>query len=141
MDEIYQVVSVDRPQESAWGIIGQAISEYNAQQAGDDNAQVLCFVLHSQDEEIVGGVIGAIYWDWFSLDLMWVRDDLRGRGYGGQLLARAEEEARRRGANQAFLDTFSFQAPSFYEQHGYQVFGELDEFPPGHKRTYMTKQL
>jgi hypothetical protein len=39
------------------------------------------------------------------------------------------------------LDTFSFQAPDFYKQHGYQVFGELQDFPSGHQRYYLKKQL
>jgi len=30
---------------------------------------------------------------------------------------------------------------SFYKQHGYQVFGELQDFPPGHQRYFLTKQL
>jgi hypothetical protein len=56
-------------------------------------------------------------------------------------LSAAEDEARRRGAKHAYLDTFSFQAPDFYEQHGYQVFGTLDDFPAGHQRYFMTKEL
>jgi N-acetylglutamate synthase-like GNAT family acetyltransferase len=53
----------------------------------------------------------------------------------------AENEARKRGAKHVFLDTFSFQAPGFYTQHGYQVFGELKDFPPRHQRYFLTKQL
>jgi hypothetical protein len=53
----------------------------------------------------------------------------------------AEAEARQRGAQHAYLDTFSFQAPGFYKKHGYQVFGELQDFPPGHQRYFLTKQL
>ena len=141
MDEEYNIVYVDKPEESAWGIIGRGISNYNEQQTGDQNFQRLCFVLHAPDQEIVGGVIGATYWDWFYLDLMWIKDELRGRGYGHRLLTRAEEEARQRGAKNVYLDTFSFQAPEFYRQHGYQIFGELDDFPPGHQRYFLTKQL
>ncbi|MCJ7537845.1 MAG: GNAT family N-acetyltransferase [Anaerolineales bacterium] len=138
MDEEYKIVSVEQPE---WGIIGGGISHYNTQQAGDDNGQNLCFVLQAPDQEIVGGVIGATYWDWFYLDLMWIKDDLRGRGYGQRLLTLAEDEARQRGAKNAHLDTFSFQAPDFYKKYGYKVFGELQDFPPGHHRYFMTKQL
>ena len=53
----------------------------------------------------------------------------------------AEEEARRRTARNAYPDTFSFQAPDFYEQHGYQVFGGLQEFPLGHRRRFLAKRL
>ena len=141
MDEEYQIVYVDKPEQSAWGIIGRGISSYNEQQAGDDKAQRLCFVLQAPDQTIVGGVIGAVFWDWFYVDLMWIKDELRGRGYGHRLLTLAEDEARQRGAKNAYLDTFSFQAPDFYKQHGYQVFGELADFPPGHQRYFLTKQL
>jgi GNAT superfamily N-acetyltransferase len=72
---------------------------------------------------------------------MWIREELRGRGYGHRLLASAEDEARRRGAKNAYLDTFSFQAPGFYKKHGYRVFGELHDFPTGHQRYFLTKEL
>lgn len=138
MEEEVTIVSVDKP---AWEVIGPAISAYNEQKAGEDHAQSLCFVLRAPDQEIVGGVIGATYWDWLHIDLMWVKEEFRGRGYGHRLLTLAEEEARRRGARNAYLDTFSFQAPDFYKRHGYQVFGELQEFPPGHQRYFLKKQL
>ena len=96
MDGEYHIVYVDKPEQSALGIIGQGISNYNEQQAGDNKFQRLCFVLHAPDQEIVGGVIGATYWDWFYLDLLWVKDELRGRGYGHRLLTRAEHEAQQR---------------------------------------------
>jgi GNAT superfamily N-acetyltransferase len=138
MEEEYQVVYAEKPE---WGIIGPAISRYNKEQAGDDKGQNLCFVLLAPDGAVVGGVIGATYWDWLHIDLMWVRDDLRGHGYGHRLLTLAEDEARRRGAKKAHLDTFSFQAPGFYKQHGYEVFGELQDFPAGHRRYFLTKRL
>jgi len=141
MDKEYCIVYVDKPEESAWGIIGRGVGNYNEQQAGDNKFQRLCFVLHAPDQVIVGGVIGEIYWGWFYLDLLWVKDELRGRGYGHRLLTQAEDEARHRGAKNVYLDTFSFQAPDFYKQHGYQVFGELEDFPPGHQRYFLAKQL
>ena len=138
MSEELEIVNLEDP---AWRIIGGNINEYNRQQAGDDNSQQVCFVLQSPDQEIVGGVIGVVYWDWFSLDLMWLQEEYRGRGYGRRLLILAEEEAQKRGAKHVHLDTFSFQAPEFYRKHGYEVFGELKDFPAGHQRVYMKKEL
>lgn len=138
MSEELQIVYQEEP---PWAIIGGGINSYNQEQAGDDNAERVCFVLQPPGGEIVGGVIGVVYWDWFSLDLMWMEEAYRGRGYGSRLLALAEEEARKRGARHAHLDTFSFQAPGFYEKHGYEVFGELPDFPAGHQRYYMRKEL
>ncbi len=139
MDEEYHIAYVEKPEESAWGIIGRGVGNYNEKQAGDNRFQRLCFVLHAPDEAIVGGVLGETYWDWFHLDLLWVKDELRGRGFGHRLLTLAEDEARQRGAKNAYIDKFSFQAPDFYEQNGYQVFGELQNFPPGHQRYFLKK--
>ena len=141
MTEEYLIIPIDNPEQSAWGIIGRGLDEYGRQQASDYNSQRICYVVQTPDGEIAGGVIAVTYWDWLSIDLMWLREDLRGRGYGSRLLALAEEAGRRYGAKHAYLDTFSFQAPDFYAKHGYRVFGELPDFPPGHRRTYLTKEL
>jgi GNAT superfamily N-acetyltransferase len=141
MDEAVQIVYVENPEQSAWGIIGHGIHNYNEELAGDNHFQRLCFVLQTPDQEILGGVFAATYWGWLYVELLWIQAELRGQGYGHRLLTMAEQEARRRGAQHAYLDTFSFQAPDFYKQHGYQVFGELEDFPPGHRRYFLTKNL
>ena len=141
MDQEYHMVNVGRPGDAEWSAVGGGISQFNKQQAGDTNHQSLCFMLHNADDEIVGGIIGSTYWDWLYVDLLWLKEELRGRGYGHQLLTAAEKEARQRGAKNAYLDTFDFQAPDFYEQHGYRVFGTLEDFPTGHRRYFMTKEL
>ena len=134
----YRITAEEQPE---WSVIGGGISEFNTQQAGEDNGKNLCFVLRDSDDEVVGGVIGSTFWNWFHVNLMWIREDLRGQSYGEQLLALAEDEARKRGAEHAYLDTFSFQAPEFYKKFGYQVYGELDDFPTGHRLYFMTKDL
>lgn len=141
MENKYQVVYVEKPEDAAWGVIGQGLDAFNIQIAGDYNFQRVCFALQTSDNTIVGGVLGELFWDWFHIDLLWIPEELRGHGYGHQLLLKIEEEAQERGAKNIFLDTFSFQAPEFYKKHGYQIFGELKDFPPGHQRYFFTKQL
>ena len=138
MDEDYQIVYTETPE---WDVIGGGINEYNQQQAGEEHGKRLCFVLKGPDQAILGGVIGITYWDWLYIDLMWLQEGLRQRGFGRRLLALAEEEARQRGAKHVYLDTFSFQAPDFYKKQGYRIFGELQDFPAGHTRYFLTKAL
>lgn len=138
MVDSYSFEALDQP---AWDVIGGGISAFNAQQAGDDDGRNLCFVIRSAQGEICGGVIAATYWDWLYINLMWIREDLRGHGYGSRLLALAEEEGVKRGARHSHLDTFSFQALDFYRKYGYQVFGQLDNFPAGHTRYFLSKDL
>ena len=141
MSEEYKIVQVARPEDAMWGVIGGGIHDFNEQQAGDSQGKQLCFILYSPEQEIAGGLIGETHWGWFYINLMFIKEELRGRGYGHRILTLAEEEARKSGATQAYLDTFSFQAPGFYKKQGYQVFGELKDFPPGHRRYYLTKEL
>jgi len=138
MTEDLQIVKLDNP---AWEVIGQGITAYNTKQAGEDDGQNMCFVVQTFEGEIAGGIIGATYWEWLYVNLMWLREDLRHQGYGKELLSLAEDEARQRGAKQSYLDTFSFQAPGFYQKQGYEVFGQLDDFPPGQQRYFLKKKL
>jgi len=140
-EDQFEIIRIEKPEEAAWGIIGRGLHSFNVQHAGEENFRRLCFALLSPDREIVGGVLGEIFWDWLHVDLMWIQDGLRGRGFGHRLLLAIEDEARQQGAQNAFLDTFSFQNPEFYQQHGYRVFGQLSGFPAGHQRIFLTKRL
>jgi GNAT superfamily N-acetyltransferase len=80
------------------------------------------------------------FFDWLSLSFLWVEAPYRRQGVGSRLLAQAEDVARSRGAANAYLDTFTFQAPAFYYKHGYREFGRL-EMPRGHWRLWFVKRL
>lgn len=98
-------------------------------------------VLRDDDGTIVGGCVCETRWHWMFVDILWVGDAHRGTGLGTALLAAAEEEARRRGCTKAHLDTISFQARPFYEGLGWRLFGMLDDYPPGHTRYFLQKDL
>jgi GNAT superfamily N-acetyltransferase len=69
--------------------------------------------------ELAAGLSG---WTWgvaAGIAMTWVRADARGAGLGGQLLRSFETEARDRGCTHVFVSSFTFQAPDFYERHGY----------------------
>jgi ribosomal protein S18 acetylase RimI-like enzyme len=72
---------------------------------------------------------------------LWVRDDLRRRGFGTRLLAAAEREAVRRGCQQMHLDSHRYQAPDFYCRLGYEVIGELPGWPDDDTRVFFRKVL
>jgi GNAT superfamily N-acetyltransferase len=141
MDDELRIVLTDKPDDADHTAVGMGVHHFNVAQAGETNYRQLGCFLHGPDGEVVAGLIGATYWDWFYLDLLWVREDQRGKGLGRRLVTEAEAEARRRGAKGAYLDTFSFQAPAFYEKLGYQIFGELDDFPGPHRRYFYAKAL
>jgi GNAT superfamily N-acetyltransferase len=86
---------------------------------------------------ILGGTFGDLWGGWLELTLLWVAEPLRGQGYGARLLLAAEEEARTQGCRGVFLSTFGFQTRTYYDRFGYEVFGELPNYPEGHSLYFM----
>lgn len=117
------------------------LRSFNQQHAGPSNRSRLAVVLRDPGGRVVGGLIGETAWRWLYIDAFWIDEALRGKGYGRIMLRAAEERARLRGCTNAYLDTFDFQALPFYEKEGYEVFGRLEGFPPGHRRYYLSKAL
>jgi len=105
------------------------------------NARQLGVVARDAHGVVVGGLIANTVWGWLQIKELWVGEALRGGGLGKELMEQAEQEARRRGCHHALVDTFDFQARPFYEQLGYRSFGELEDFPRGHRRFFLSKAL
>ncbi|HEY1881624.1 MAG TPA: GNAT family N-acetyltransferase [Candidatus Cybelea sp.] len=92
--------------------------------------------------DVLGGITATVYcWRVLCIDVLWVNEEYRGKGLGSKLLEAVENEARRMGCALAHLDTFDFQAKRFYLKHGYEIFGELGDCPPGHKRFFFKKVI
>jgi GNAT superfamily N-acetyltransferase len=83
-------------------------------------ARELTVRLVDGDGELVAGMSG---WTWgiaAGIGMTWVRESARGAGLGSRLLEEFETEARQRGCTHVFVTSFTFQAPGFYERHGYR---------------------
>jgi GNAT superfamily N-acetyltransferase len=123
-------------------LIAQGLGEH-AMAAGVEprNAEPLCALQRDHRGALVGGLSATTVWGWLHVKELWVAERMQRSGIGTQLMLAAENEARRRGCHHALLDTFDFQARTFYEKLGYEVFGELPDFPRGHSRFFMKKSL
>ena len=78
---------------------------------------------------MTGGLIATTKGLWLCIDYLWVNDDARGSGLGSNLINRAEQEGLRAGCRHAMVETFSFQAQTFYEKQGYKLQMSLPDFP------------
>lgn len=92
-------------------------------------------------KELVGGLHGSSQWGWLFVKWLFVAESGRRHGLGRQLMADAEKEARARGCTGIWLDTFSFQAPGFYEKLGFTRFGEVKDYPGEHTRFFYSKKI
>jgi len=78
------------------------------------------FFIKDEKDQIIGGITGYIYSKVLSINLLWVEKTLRGKGYGSDLLKKAEKHARDIGCAFATLETLNWQAPEFYKKNGYK---------------------
>lgn len=69
--------------------------------------------------ERVGVVMGYWLYDWLYVEYLAVTQGFRGEGVGSRLLERAEALALEMLLEGVALDTFGYQAPSYYETRGY----------------------
>lgn len=115
--------------------------EHNSDFVGPSNNLELTITLNDSQGDLVAGLNGYTHWNWMYIKLLWTKEDRRGKGLGHQLMMAAEREALRRGAQHAWVDTFSIEARQFYEGLGYKVFGTLPEYPAGHSRYFLCKDL
>ncbi len=141
MRDDVEVTISDTEDREAIDFIQERLSAYNVATAGLGEWHALTALVRDEARQIVAGLIAELWGGCLELRYLWVRDDLRHRGYGTRLLAAAEAEARARGCIQAVVDTFSFQAPAFYEKRGYIVRGVVDDFPQGHRKYLLNKRL
>ena len=131
----------DFPELEAVAAIQRGLHAYNQEMGGPYDREPVTVLARDAKGEVRGGLLGLTYWHWLFIDWLWLARDTRGQGLGTQLLDRAEAIARGRGCTDAYTDTFSFQAPGFWQRNGYEEFGRLDAMPSGHARIWFRKKL
>jgi len=139
--QTYQVEVEAHPTPHDGQFLADQLYTYNVEQTGYDDGTYLTLWVKSPTGERLAGLHG---WTWGGsgyIQDLWVHKDFRGQGYGTQLLHAAEHEARTRGCHHVVLDSYSFQAPAFYQKQGYEVFAVLEDHPRHHRNYYLRKRL
>lgn len=129
------------PTENEIQFIRKSLDQFNFQIVGNDNHTPLNIITHDKKGNPIGGILGGTYWGWMYIDILWVEQTHRRQGIGSELLQQAEQEAIRRGCHHVHVDTMSWQAPEFYQKHGYDIVGILPDIPSGHQKYMLTKAL
>jgi len=130
----------DAPAEANVEVLPNGLEAFNESRWPGHQKWRPIAVFARERETIVAGLAGETYAGWLFIRYLWVSDVLRRKGVGRQLMGAAERRAAERGCHSAWVDTFSFQAPGFYQKLGYAPFGELD-YPPDFKRIFLKKRL
>ena len=121
--------------------IGGLIRSYNRSKREAAESEPLNLYVEDDSGEVLAGLVGETFGNWLEIEYLFVKEDIRGQGIGSQLLQRAESEAKKRNCRFAFVNTYQFQAPAFYQKHGYKEVFTLKDYPYTGQRHYYQKDL
>ena len=121
--------------------IGGLIRSYNRSKREAAESEPLNLYAEDDSGELMAGLVAETFGNWLEIEYLFVKEDLRGQGIGSQLLQQAESEAKKRNCRYVFVNTYQFQAPAFYQKHGYKEVFTLKDYPYDGQRHYYQKEL
>lgn len=121
--------------------LGDEIIAFNAAATGASEVGELSIKVTDENGELVGGLTAWTWGGLCNIELLWIREDSRGDGWGSKILQAAEAEALRRGCDRVTLSSYTFQAPGFYQRHGYVETGRTLGAPGGDENVHLFKRL
>lgn len=134
-----QVFTQPSTEQLEW--IHQRLVEFNAAHFEVKQRPALAVMVEDKQGQPQGGISAKTFGRWLMIDYLWLHPDLRGQGWGEQMLSALEQQAIQRGCQMAWVDTLAFQALGFYQKQGYQVDTVLEDYPLTGKRYYLRKVL
>jgi GNAT superfamily N-acetyltransferase len=139
--KMLDVIVTDAADPDELAALGQQLSAFNDADVGASGRRALAVLVRDETGALVAGINGYTGWGWLYTQWLWVHERLRGQNMAGRMLEAAEAEARVRGCHSAWIDTFNPKAERAYRKAGYEVFGELPDFPVGRTRKFLKKHL
>ncbi len=136
-------VKID-PMKDELDTIHNGLHLYNKPYIGEAaDKKDLRFAVLAKDEtgHLMGGVKAVGFWGWLHIEQLWVEEESRGTGLGKTLLFKTEAFAMENGFFYSRLETTGFQAKGFYESHGYEIYGVLEDLPKGFNLYHLKKTL
>jgi len=134
-------IAVESPASpQALSIVYTGLDQHNLAGAPLHDVRPL-HVIASEDGAVVGGAVGRSWGECCELQQLWVATGRRGQGLGNRLMQAFEQEASSRRCTLVYLETFSFQAPGFYQALGYAEVLRFAGFTGGVVKHTMSKRL
>lgn len=136
-----RITAHDMPAAGDAALVANGLADHVAERFGPRDEQAFSIFAHDADGALVGGVNGSSHWRWLYIRNLWIAEPWRNHGLGRRLIDTTETFAREKGCAGLYLDTFDPDAERFYRRCGFETFGRIENFPPGHARRFLSKKL
>jgi GNAT superfamily N-acetyltransferase len=131
----------DNPPAEDARVVDTGLGEANKLAAPIDGVKPLACFARTEAGAVIGGAVGRTWGECCELQQLWVARAHRLHGVGSRLVRMFEARGRERGCRTFYLDTFSFQALSFYQSLGYRAAHEIRGFPDGIVKYLMVRNV
>jgi ribosomal protein S18 acetylase RimI-like enzyme len=137
----FTILGYDSPPPEAAAAVDRGLGDANAAAAPLHEVAPLACIASDGEGRVIGGAVGRWWGECAELQQLWVHEEARRRGVGSALVREFLSLARARGCGAVFLETFSFQAPTFYRALGFRVAYENRLFPHGIVKLHLVKRF
>jgi GNAT superfamily N-acetyltransferase len=122
--------------------IKNKLIEYNISESDIEAEEKIVLSAINDDGGIIAGVSATLWGGCLEIDYLWVSKEVRGCGVGSLLLQKLENDSKAKGCKKIIADTYSFQAPAFYEKSGYFESLKIDGYSNGSvSKIFYVKEL
>jgi len=137
----YQISYEANPKSEDIQLLNDHIVELAKQKKGMKALDFFAFFVRDENGEIVGGCGGDNMYGGLFVGQLWVAEQLRGKGYGTQLMQKAETLAKESECNFIAVNTFDWEALEFYKKLGFYVEFERKGFDKDSIFYFLRKEL
>jgi len=124
-------------------VVTEGIRAFNSPFFGGKRSPNFAVFLKDESDQVLGGVLA-----WMRpgihllfIDILWVAESHREKGFGTKLLLAAEEEGKKQGCTHVQMETLPFQAEEFYKKRGYHRIGFVEKLYGPHDAIFLRKLL
>jgi GNAT superfamily N-acetyltransferase len=135
----YQISYEKNPSAEDIQLLNNGIMEHAKQKNGMKQLEFFAFFLRDENGKIVGGCGGEnLHRGCLFVGQLWVDEKLRGKGYGTQLMQKADALAKKSNCTFISLNTFALD---FYKNLGFYVEFERKGFDKNPTFYFLRKDL
>lgn len=102
-------------------LLTKGLDSNAAKKRGYNPVEEFGLFLWDDENQIVGGCNGLLYYGCIFIDQLWVDERFRGQGYGKKLIQAAEDLGKQKGCKFSTIETMDWEALDFYKKLGYYV--------------------
>lgn len=122
------IIFTHSPNSEDIDYIYQGLGDFNQRFVPEITDESFAIFVRDKSGKILGGLTGFIYITSVQIRFLWLSEKLRSQGVGSALMEKIELICKEREIRSIAVDTYTFQAPKFYEYHGFKEIGRYKDY-------------